>query len=102
MATAKVEEYGAIGPFGLQAPAGPPLRVQTITFTGTAGISLALRSDTALIAVSADADAYWRLTTNGAAAADNTDMHLFSGTSRAMAVVGSTETISKYVTVVAA
>jgi hypothetical protein len=97
MATAKVEEYASIGPFGVQAPAGPPLRVQTITFTGTAGISLAIRNDTALIVVSADADAYWDLTTNGAAAADSADMHLFAGTSRAMAVQGSTP---KYVTVV--
>lgn len=98
MAIAKVEEYARIGEFGVQAPVGPPTRVQTVTYTGTSAHTAALRSDTSLIVISVDTDAYWRLGHVEAGAADSTDSMIVAGVRLPLAVSGSPAKYVAFVT----
>jgi hypothetical protein len=63
MATAWVTQYNNIAVINnvpIQAPIGPPLRTEKVTFTGTAGGSAAIGADCHLVGIYVDTAACWK------------------------------------------
>jgi len=71
MSTMYIAEFQSIGKevgIETQAAVVPPLAVQNITFTGTAGQSAALNANTTLVRITVDGIASIRFSTAGTAA----------------------------------
>lgn len=99
MSTAWVEEYDGIGE-AIQAPQGPPTRVQAVTFTGTSGVTaLALAPGTRVVVLSTNADGHFRIGYASNTAATTGDAPIFAKTHRPVTLRGKRD---KYLSFIAA
>jgi hypothetical protein len=89
MATAWIEEYAGIGGYGVQVPKLPPLAVQKVSFTTTAGVSAELNEATQLVVISTDVQGTWLYGYASNIAATANHAPIFVGQPRAFAVSGS-------------
>ena len=93
MATAWIEEYERIGDLpggaGVQAPRLPPVAVQKVTFTTTAGVSAALNARTRIVVISTDAAGTWLYGYSSGITATANDAPIFSGQPRAFTLGGA-------------